>query len=276
MKRLYAFTFGIGAACVGAAGVMLSLVIDVTPSLGPAYTLLAFVIVITGGLGSMPGALLGGVLIGLTEALAGLFYHAVGQEHVRLRHPRAGAAVPPAGHSREEAQMIATLLADVPRRGLVLLLAPACGPGGRAAPRQRLPADGPHPHPLLRLCGPGLEHHDGLCRPALARSRALRRPRRLHGGGAVLPFRREPVGQPAAGAGDLRPRRRGHRVPRVPLRRGRRLLRHPHHRLRRVRPHRLRPLVAGSAAPPGCSCRSPTTRRTTCGPCAAARACSTT
>src|SRR5881396_1415903 len=41
---------------------------------GPAYTLLAFVIVITGGLGSMPGALLGGVLIGLTEAMAGLLY----------------------------------------------------------------------------------------------------------------------------------------------------------------------------------------------------------
>jgi branched-chain amino acid transport system permease protein len=74
VKRLYALTFGIGAACVGAAGTMLSLVIDVTPALGPAYTLLAFVIVITGGLGSMPGALLGGVLIGLTEALAGLFY----------------------------------------------------------------------------------------------------------------------------------------------------------------------------------------------------------
>jgi branched-chain amino acid transport system permease protein len=74
VKRLYALTFGIGAACVGAAGVMLSLVIDVTPALGPAYTLLAFVIVITGGLGSMPGALLGGVLIGLTEALAGLIY----------------------------------------------------------------------------------------------------------------------------------------------------------------------------------------------------------
>jgi branched-chain amino acid transport system permease protein len=74
VKRLYALTFGLGAACVGAAGVMLSLVIDVTPALGPAYTLLAFVIVITGGLGSMPGALLGGVLIGLTEALAGLLY----------------------------------------------------------------------------------------------------------------------------------------------------------------------------------------------------------
>ena len=74
VKRLYALTFGIGAACVGAAGAMMVLLIDVTPPLGPAYTLLAFVIVITGGLGSMPGALLGGVLIGLTEALAGLFF----------------------------------------------------------------------------------------------------------------------------------------------------------------------------------------------------------
>jgi branched-chain amino acid transport system permease protein len=74
VKRLYALTFGIGAACVGAAGSMLALLVDVTPALGPAYTLLAFIIVITGGLGSMPGALLGGVLIGLTEALAGLFF----------------------------------------------------------------------------------------------------------------------------------------------------------------------------------------------------------
>jgi branched-chain amino acid transport system permease protein len=74
VKRLYALTFGLGAACVGAAGAILVLIIDVTPPLGPAYTLLAFVIVITGGLGSMPGALLGGILIGMTEALAGLFF----------------------------------------------------------------------------------------------------------------------------------------------------------------------------------------------------------
>jgi branched-chain amino acid transport system permease protein len=74
VKHLYALTFGLGAACVGAAGCMLTLIIDTTPLLGPSYTLLAFVIVITGGLGSMPGALIGGVLIGLTEALAGLLF----------------------------------------------------------------------------------------------------------------------------------------------------------------------------------------------------------
>jgi branched-chain amino acid transport system permease protein len=74
VRRLYAFAFGMGAACVGAAGAIIVLVVDVTPPLGPALTLLAFVIVITGGLGSMAGALLGGILIGLTEALAGLFF----------------------------------------------------------------------------------------------------------------------------------------------------------------------------------------------------------
>ena len=72
VKHLYALTFGLGAACVAIAGCMLILFVDVTPGLGPAYTLLAFIIVIVGGLGSMTGALLGGVLIGLSEALAGL------------------------------------------------------------------------------------------------------------------------------------------------------------------------------------------------------------
>lgn len=73
VKRYYALTFGLGSACVAIAGCLMVLLVDVTPVLGPAYTLLAFVIVIVGGLGSMTGALLGGVLIGLSEALAGLF-----------------------------------------------------------------------------------------------------------------------------------------------------------------------------------------------------------
>jgi len=72
VKRLYGLTFGLGAACVAVAGCAMVLLVDVTPSLGPYYTLLAFVIVIVGGLGSMTGALLGGVLIGVSEALAGL------------------------------------------------------------------------------------------------------------------------------------------------------------------------------------------------------------
>jgi branched-chain amino acid transport system permease protein len=71
VKRLYAVTFGIGAACVGAAGTLMLLLVDVQPYLSTDYTLLAFIIVILGGLGSMPGALLGGILVGVSEAIAG-------------------------------------------------------------------------------------------------------------------------------------------------------------------------------------------------------------
>ncbi|HZS82407.1 MAG TPA: branched-chain amino acid ABC transporter permease [Stellaceae bacterium] len=73
VKRLYAITFGIGAACVGAAGSLMLLLVDVHPYLATDYTLLAFIIVIVGGLGSLGGALLGGLLIGLSEALSGFF-----------------------------------------------------------------------------------------------------------------------------------------------------------------------------------------------------------
>lgn len=74
VAHLYGLTFGIGCACVGVAGTLLTLLTEVTPPSGPAYTLLAFIIVIIGGLGSMPGALAGGVLIGVSEAAAGIAF----------------------------------------------------------------------------------------------------------------------------------------------------------------------------------------------------------
>jgi branched-chain amino acid transport system permease protein len=72
IRRLYAVTFGIGAACVGAAGVLIVMLVDVHPHLAVDFTLLAFVIVIVGGLGSLGGALLGGVLVGIAETLPAL------------------------------------------------------------------------------------------------------------------------------------------------------------------------------------------------------------
>lgn len=74
VKRLYAVTFGLGSACVGVSGALMLLLVDVQPYLSEDYTLLAFVIVIVGGLGSMPGALLGGVLVGVSEGLAADFF----------------------------------------------------------------------------------------------------------------------------------------------------------------------------------------------------------
>jgi branched-chain amino acid transport system permease protein len=73
VKQLYAITFGLGLACVGAAGALMATIADASPILAQGYTLLAFVIVIVGGLGSMTGALVGGVLIGVSEALAGFY-----------------------------------------------------------------------------------------------------------------------------------------------------------------------------------------------------------
>lgn len=72
VKRLFALSFGLGAACIGVAGCILLMLVDVHPFLATEYTLLAFVVVIVGGLGSLAGALLAGVLIGVSEALAGL------------------------------------------------------------------------------------------------------------------------------------------------------------------------------------------------------------
>jgi branched-chain amino acid transport system permease protein len=73
VKRLYAISFGLGSCSVAIAGCMMILLVDLTPGAGPAYTLLAFIIVIVGGLGSMSGALAAGVLIGVSEAAAGWF-----------------------------------------------------------------------------------------------------------------------------------------------------------------------------------------------------------
>jgi branched-chain amino acid transport system permease protein len=72
VERLYALTFGIGTACVGAAGCIILLIVEVHPYLAPGYTLLAFVIVIVGGMGSLFGALVGGILIGVSEQLASI------------------------------------------------------------------------------------------------------------------------------------------------------------------------------------------------------------
>ncbi len=72
-KKLYAISFGIAAACLGIAGSFLAILMDVTPYIAPQLTLLGFIIVILGGLGSMMGALIGGVLIGIVEAYAAFF-----------------------------------------------------------------------------------------------------------------------------------------------------------------------------------------------------------
>jgi len=74
IPRVYAVTFGIGAACAGVAGALISPLFDAQPYLAVDFTLLAFVTVIVGGLGSFGGALLGGLVIGVAEAVAALMF----------------------------------------------------------------------------------------------------------------------------------------------------------------------------------------------------------
>ncbi len=70
--RMYALGWGIGSACVAVAGVLLTSYYFIFPEVGLIFALLAYVTVAMGGFGSLIGALVAGVLIGLVEALGGL------------------------------------------------------------------------------------------------------------------------------------------------------------------------------------------------------------
>jgi len=73
VERIYMVTFAIGAALVGLAGCLLTPVYYVFPSVGTDFVLVAFVVVVLGGLGSLAGAVVGGLLIGVVEQLSGFF-----------------------------------------------------------------------------------------------------------------------------------------------------------------------------------------------------------
>ena len=67
LRHLYAFTFGLGAACAGVAGGLITLIQAITPTAGEPYTLQAFVVVILGGLGRVSATVVGGLAFGLVE-----------------------------------------------------------------------------------------------------------------------------------------------------------------------------------------------------------------
>jgi branched-chain amino acid transport system permease protein len=73
IQRVYAICFGLGAACVGAAGALMVPLMPAKATMGAPYTVLSFVIVILGGMGSLMGALMGGLFIGVAESLGTLF-----------------------------------------------------------------------------------------------------------------------------------------------------------------------------------------------------------
>lgn len=78
VQSVYAITFGIGAMMAAVAGVVSTLIYPVTTSLGSAFLSKAFIVCVIGGLGSVPGALIGGLALGVIETFAG---YAIGPHH---------------------------------------------------------------------------------------------------------------------------------------------------------------------------------------------------
>ncbi|MBY6058777.1 branched-chain amino acid ABC transporter permease [Leisingera daeponensis] len=74
VNNIYAITFGIGAMMAGLAGVILVIVFPTTTSVAGAYLGKAFVVCVVGGLGSVPGALIGGLVLGVVESFAAHYF----------------------------------------------------------------------------------------------------------------------------------------------------------------------------------------------------------
>jgi branched-chain amino acid transport system permease protein len=73
VAHIYAVTFGLGTACLAIAACLLIPTYYVNPSAGNAFILIAFTVVVLGGMGSIPGALIGGFFVGVVESLSGLY-----------------------------------------------------------------------------------------------------------------------------------------------------------------------------------------------------------
>ena len=73
VAHIYAVTFGLGTACLAIAACLLMPTYYVNPGAGNAFVLIAFTIVVLGGMGSVAGALVGGLFVGVVESLSGLY-----------------------------------------------------------------------------------------------------------------------------------------------------------------------------------------------------------
>jgi branched-chain amino acid transport system permease protein len=69
VRRLHPMVFGAGLALAGVAGALLSMVFEIAPSMGEPYTVTALIVIALGGFGSVAGSLVGGLLLGVVEAL---------------------------------------------------------------------------------------------------------------------------------------------------------------------------------------------------------------
>ena len=82
INRVYLFTFAVGAALAGAAGAIYGIIFPFNPAIGALPTIKAFAIIILGGLGSIPGAVVGGLLYGIAENVTGYLTNGTWQNAV--------------------------------------------------------------------------------------------------------------------------------------------------------------------------------------------------
>jgi branched-chain amino acid transport system permease protein len=82
INRVYVFTFAVGAALAGAAGAIYGILFPFNPTIGALPTIKAFAIIILGGLGSIPGAVAGGLLYGVAENITGYLSNGTWQDAV--------------------------------------------------------------------------------------------------------------------------------------------------------------------------------------------------
>jgi branched-chain amino acid transport system permease protein len=71
--RIHMITFGLASALAAAGGSLLAVIVAIQPEMGQVWTFKSFLVIVLGGAGNYPGALLGGMLLGLVEQLASLF-----------------------------------------------------------------------------------------------------------------------------------------------------------------------------------------------------------
>lgn len=74
VRRIYWITFGIGAACAGVSGTAVAPFFPVYPTVGGVFVITAFMVVVLGGMGSVIGAFVGGLIIGVADNVGGLFF----------------------------------------------------------------------------------------------------------------------------------------------------------------------------------------------------------
>ena len=196
IKLLYTFVFGIGAALAGLAGMMQAPILTVQIGMGENILILAFVVIIIGGIGSIRGAFVASILVGLIDTVGRAFLPDV----LKLFLSNAAASTAGPALSSMLIYLVMAVILVVRPAGLVpggqqmterlhrpqhrrraLLDFPCAGAGLFADDRQRLHHDAVHAHRDSRDRRRQPQSHHGLWRHGDLRPRRLSRHRRLRG-----------------------------------------------------------------------------------------------